>query len=302
MKIGRKNQLFSIKNLLLLIIPVIILFMCFYINQDLKEEDKWISISELNDSSTFQDLDTGYVYCNSYDNIKNEKLESITLVLSFSCIIISLVICLVLLLKKIDEEKNKKFIVAPFNKNEKINEIISKFSNDKNELNVQQILNDDFKNNIYNMFCNLQIACMNSDYKSLQTLLTRELYNKYCTGLATLKYKSRKNIVQDFELISVKFIDTEEDNYKYSIKVYLKIKYYGYIIDTKSNEIIKGVKDEKIVNTYMLNLVKYKNNYECPNCYAPLKNNSTVCEYCKTKISQNTNDWLIAEKEKVKEN
>ena len=36
----------------------------------------------------------------------------------------------------------------------------------------------------------------------------------------------------------------------------------------------------------------------CPKCGAELKNTSTnVCEFCRTKITKETEEWLLAEKE-----
>ena len=271
MKGNKKNELILIISLLLGII--IIIFVWSSIKKDFNIEDNWISISEIQKGTNFQQISGEYLYCNSYNNIKKDKLQSITIILSFCCIIISLSMGFVLLLKKLkyEQTKNGRINTLLHSKAEKTNEIVSKFSSDEYEITAQQILNDDFKKNAYNMLCNLQTACMNSDYKTLQNLLTKDLYNKYCTGLASLKLKSRNYIVNDFELIRVKYVDVSEENHKYIINVHIKIKYFGYIIDTKTNELIRGKKDEKITNTYMLSLVKYKN----------------------------TNNWLIAEKNNV---
>ena len=272
MKTGDKNKLFFLVKILFAI--TLTVFIYFFIKQDFKVEDKWVSITEIRQGTKFEHIDGQYIYCNSYNNINIEKLKFIIIVLALSCLVIALSIELIFLLKKLNNRQtsNNKLLSS---KQGEINEIISKYSNDEQELKVQNILNDDFKKNVYNMFCNLQFACMNSDYKTLQNLLTKELYNKYCTGLATLKLKSRKNIVDDFEYVSVKFIDIYEDDYECIISVHIKVKFYGYIIDTQTNEIMRGTKEEKMISTYMLSLVKYKNK---------------------------SNDWLIAEKVNISKN
>lgn len=258
MKIDDKNKLFSMVRILFTI--TIIVYIYFFIKQDFNTEDNWVSMTEIQQGTKFEHTNRGYIYCNSYNNIKIEKLKFIIIVLGLSCVVVALSIELIFLLKKLNNKqiKNNRLLSS---KCCETNEIVSKFSNDEYELKVQQILNDDFKKDVYNMFCDLQIACMNSDYKILQNLLTKELYNKYCTGLATLKLKSRKNVVDEFEYVSVKFIDTYEDDDKCIINVHIKVKYYGYIIDTQTNEIIRGKKEEKMTNAYMLSLVKYKNKY-----------------------------------------
>lgn len=296
-----KSKMRSFKNLIILLLPVIIVLIYLVnLKQDIKLDDKWISINEIKEQTPME-LDNAYFYCDTYENIKNDKYNSVRIILCLWCIVISLIIFIVLLYsnnKKQNIEKFKKNII----KSEKNKEIVSKFSSDEQELKVQQILNDDFKFNIYNKFCDLQNACMNNDYKVLQKLLTRELYNKYCTGLAISKYKCRKNIVEDIELINIKYVEVKENEYKYSIKVQLKVKYYGYVIDSKSNKVVKGTKNNKITNVYMLNLVKHKNINNCPNCLAPIPNNVGRCEYCKTIKTVKNTDWLIDEKEKINEN
>ena len=272
MKIDNKNKLFSIVKILFVITTIV--FIYFFIKQDFQAEDKWVSVTEIQRGTKFEHINEEYIYCNSYSSIKTEKLKFIIIVLAFSCVVTVLSIELIYLLKKLNNRQttNDKLLSS---KRGETDEIASKYSNDEYELKVQNILNDDFKKNVYTMFCNLQFACMNSDYKTLQSLLTKELYNKYCTGLATLKLKSRKNIVDDFEYVSVKFIDTYEDDDKCTINVHIKVKNYGYIIDTETNEIIRGTKEEKMTNTYMLCLVKYKNK---------------------------SNDWLMAEKVNISKN
>ena len=44
--------------------------------------------------------------------------------------------------------------------------------------------------------------------------------------------------------------------------------------------------------------VEQKDTKFCPKCGAELKNTSTnVCEFCRTKITKETEEWLLSEKE-----
>lgn len=272
----RGSKSFSLKGLLIFIIPsVIVLTYLYYIKQDVKSNDNWIPLSEINEVSSFESFDNSYMYCASYNNIQNEKLITMLFIFFLLCLVITLIIVFMVLLGKSNREKNKYNV--DINKQNKSDVIISKFVDNDIELKTQQLLGDEFKNIVYDVFCALQMACMNFDYNTLRKLLTDELYNNYCASMDVLKTKSRKNIFSDFELINAKFVEIIENDEKSSIKVHLKVKFYGYIIDTNTNEIVKGSKEEKITSIYMLNLVKYK------------------------KTKEKSSNWIISEKEKVNE-
>lgn len=275
MKKYKSNK--TLNGLLIFLIPtIIVIIYLLYIKQDVPLSDNWISIEKVNQISNIQSVDTSNYYCNSYSNIRNEKNTLILLILILVCLITILISLIVFLLRKLNVEKEKnKIYFKEKNKEQKNNIIISRFENNEVEIKLQQLLGDEFKNIIYSVFCNLQMACMNFDYNMLKNLLTDELYNNYCTSLDVLKSKARRNIFSDFEFVSAKFVDIIENEELSSIKVHLKVKFYGYIIDTNTNEIIKGSKEEKITETYMLKLVKYKNK---------------------------SNNWIISEKEKITEN
>lgn len=303
MKKSENKKILSIKNLLLFLIPGVILFLfLFYINTNLELGDKWISKSELQQELNIDSIDSAYFYCSTYNDVKSDRLKNEVIILILICCIIVLILSLRHLYKKLNEIKNTNS--TNIVKNQRKNSLIaSKFFNDENELKVEQILNVQFKQMIYNMFCKLQRACMNFDYKTLKELLTPELYNKYYNGLELSKLKSKRNILDDFEFVDVKFIDINEDDYKYSVKVYLKVKCYVYVKNIDNDKILNVKNNQKTENVHMLNLIKYKDEYlkKCHMCGAYIENNLTnVCEYCKSEIVYKPNTWIISEKEVVK--
>ena len=271
-------------------------------NKDSGINEKWVSKSEFQENINLNTNDDAYIYCSSYEDIKkdNTKTQVVVFILGFSIIMLTAIVLFLIekLHNKRIKEKKKDLNIVNKIKNDSI---ANKFITNESELNYQEILNNEFKNTVYNMFCELQIACMNFDYKKLSNLLTPKLYDNYCKGLDSLKTKSRKNIVSEIEFVDIKFVESKEDLNKYSIKVHLEVKFYGYMKDIKNNEIIKGSKNEKISNTYMLNIVKYKQSIDnnCYNCGAPLENDSTICQYCKTENINKLSNWIISEKEKL---
>ena len=71
----------------------------------------------------------------------------------------------------------------------------------------------------------------------------------------------------------------------------------------KTNSVVRGNSKNKVNNIYILTLVKSKetnNLNKCPQCGAPIDiNNSGICEYCKSKIVTDTNEWIMSKKEKI---
>lgn len=271
MKKEKKNKSFSIKSILILIIPSsIILIYLFLVRQDILLSNKWIPMLEANQMLSSEYFNQAYMYCANYNDIRNEKFTFAIFILFILLFIIALIILIIYLLSK--SKINKTLKEKNYNTIKKnTNDIIvSQFEN--NDIKrIEQEYNENLKNMIYEIFCNLQMASMNFDYETLKRLLTDELYNSYYTSLEVLRNKSKRNIFKGFEFINANFVEKLENN----ITIELKVKFYGYIVDIKNKEIIKGSKDEKITTTYILNLVKYNNK---------------------------SSNWVISSKEKVNEN
>lgn len=175
---------------------------------------------------------------------------------------------------------------------EKVNAIIPNF-------NIEE-----FNFKAYQIFYDTQMAWMNFDYDKLKDLVTDELYNSYVMDLDVLKVKNQKNTMKDFELIYSYIFDLKEENGKYIAKVYLDVCFYDYIENINTGAVVRGTQNRKLNNTYVLTLVKTKEEPKdiniCPMCGAPVEGNSTgVCEYCKSKLINETHDWVMSKKEKT---
>ena len=96
----------------------------------------------------------------------------------------------------------------------------------------------------------------------------------------------------------------KEENDKYIAKVYLNVKFYDYIENSDNGLVLRGTALKKLNNIYILTFVRSKEEHKdinmCPRCSAPVEGNSTgICEYCKSKLINETHDWVMSKKEKI---
>lgn len=160
------------------------------------------------------------------------------------------------------------------------------------------------KEELYNIFKEIEIAWMNFDNKALQKYCTDELSNSYISQLEAFKIKKYKNIMSNFNCISCYPIKVIKENGIISLTIILNVKMKDYIINTETNLVVKG--HESIINdmTYELVYVKTEEQVSkfCTNCGAKLNDNhGTKCEYCGSQIVMIDSNWKMSEKRLLKQ-
>ena len=177
-------------------------------------------------------------------------------------------------------------------------------SDDKLKIIMPNYTLDELKKIVTQKFIDIQNAWMEFDYDKLRELCTDELYNSYVTQLDVLKIKNGKNIMSDFITQYIYITDVAVENKNYVVKAVLKIEFYDYVINTINNNVIRGRKSTKVLNTYNLEFVKSINDKEeikCPNCGAPVNTvTSKECEYCGSTIVFDSNDFVLSKKNIIK--
>ena len=170
-------------------------------------------------------------------------------------------------------------------------------SNKKNIVPYKSFNKEEFIKDVFKIYKELQIACMNFDYHTIKSLVSNEVYNIYIDELETLKINNQKNIIDSIEFINGNLIDYNKINTKEIFKVELSVSCYDYIINTLNNEIVKGAKDKKVELNFVLTLQRNMEELnKCPKCGAPI-NNLIECDYCKSKIVNNVSNLIISQKE-----
>jgi DNA-directed RNA polymerase subunit RPC12/RpoP len=188
--------------------------------------------------------------------------------------------------------------------------------NDSKELNEKLKFNDisteklkeyeienkeELKKELFNKYIDIQEAWMNFDYDKLITLLSDSLFNMYKEQLEALKLKNKKNIMNDFEYIDSKIIDVTQENGILSLKLYLNVKMYDYIVN-KNNKVIRGNKNKKVNVHYEIVFEKSINESvnKCPNCGSEIINNeSNMCHYCNNAIINKSKDFVMSKKTNI---
>ena len=170
-----------------------------------------------------------------------------------------------------------------------------------NELLPGESINS-LKNTIFDLFVDIQTAWMNFDYNKLRELCTDELYNSYVSQLEILKLKNGKNIMKNFVKYDIKFVELKKENENIELSVYLYVQFYDYVINQKTNSIIRGSNCVKVSNKYLMTFVKGNNakKEKCPNCGADIKANvSDVCEYCNSTVVKNADNFVLSKKTNI---
>ena len=187
--------------------------------------------------------------------------------------------------------------------------IINEFS-DIDEDKIKTIFPDAtigyLKNIAYNNFVEIQKAWMDFDYDKLRSLCTDELYNSYLAQLETLELKNSQNIMSHFKLRKIIINDIVKNKKTITLSVVLCVSFLDYVVDKKTNQVTRGLKNQLITNNYKLTYVissKIDNNkkeLKCPNCGAKLTNKaSNKCEYCDTVVVTESHEFVLSKKTNI---
>lgn len=159
----------------------------------------------------------------------------------------------------------------------------------------------EFKNEVFNIYKDVQEAWMNLDDGKIRTLTTDELYNMYSMQLDTLRVKNEKNIMKEINLVTASLTNLKIENNIETATVIMTVNCYDYIVDSQ-NKVVRGNNKNKIEITYELTYIKSVGEKvnKCPNCGAEINDdNSTTCEYCRAIITRNTSKWVLSKKQSL---
>lgn len=160
------------------------------------------------------------------------------------------------------------------------------------------------KKDVFARFVNIQDAWMNFDYDALREYCTDELYNTYVSQLETLKLKNGQNIMSDYQNLDMKITNITSENNVVSLTAYAEIRFHDYVINMKTNEVIRGSKDRLMTNHYLMTFVIKKGDAKsiknCPSCGAPFEHNASgICEYCGSTIIKEADELVLSKKTNI---
>ncbi|MBR6689822.1 MAG: TIM44-like domain-containing protein [Bacilli bacterium] len=155
----------------------------------------------------------------------------------------------------------------------------------------------------FNLYKQIQYAWMNFDEETLRKCTTDEMYNMYLMQLDTLKVKNQKNIMYDIKYLNSSIKERYEENGQETIVMNMNVSCYDFIIDTKTNKVVRGSASKLHIYSYELTFVRTKEIKDtdiCPQCGAPVEgNNSGVCEYCRSTLISNSYTLVMSKKKMI---
>ena len=162
--------------------------------------------------------------------------------------------------------------------------------------------NKEVTEELYQIFVDVQNAWMNFDYDKLKELCSDELYNSYKKDLEILKLKNGQNIMNSFHPKDMYIKKATRKDNALEVEFYLDIKFKDYVINTITNKVIRGSKNQTMHNKYCL--VYQKQDFytdKCPSCGEKLPATSnTTCPSCNSIIINNTNKYILVFKEIIR--
>ncbi len=158
---------------------------------------------------------------------------------------------------------------------------------------------EEFKNELYNIFVDIQMAWMNFDYDALSKLCSNELFSRYKSQLEVLKSKHGKNIMSDFTPVKIIINSVAVNNNMILVNLFLDVIFYDYVIDTITNQVTRGTKNKKLNNMYHLQYTKKIDPIDtCPSCGSKLTElKDSKCPYCNSTIINNNQNFVLSNKE-----
>lgn len=162
---------------------------------------------------------------------------------------------------------------------------------------------EELRQEVFNIYKDIQYAWTNFDYDRIRMLTTDEIYNMYTSQLNTLEIKNQVNIMSEIERKEVRILSAKEENGIFTVESYLKVTCYDYVINKATNQVLRGMSNNKMEIEYIITLVKdanSKNNdiVKCPNCGAEVHMTAGgKCKYCDAVLVQKASDYVMSKKE-----
>ncbi len=159
---------------------------------------------------------------------------------------------------------------------------------------------EQFLQNGYKIFLDVEDAWMNFDLEKVRDVITDEMFNMYESQLSSMEIKGEQNIMEGFELKDCAISNCSQENDNIEVTTKYIIEFYDYIIEKSTGNVLRGSKSIKLRMHYDLTFImsnKEVNIDKCPNCGAPLKINSAgVCDFCGSKIIGENTNWVMSKK------
>ena len=302
-----KNKKFS---LIVSIVMVFTLGFYFVTNESRIQVDSSFDSSSSSswDSSSSSSKSSSYSSDSSSDHNYNtiNLLEIDANQITIICVFTFILIVALVIIAKISARNSKKLqenVEEGIDNDKNYDEKSKKKIKQNSEMLLNKLLEkeqttkEEFYKKLFNIYKDVQISWMNFDYDKMKNLVSDEMFNMYHSQLQTLELSNQKNIMKKIKYNSCELLSLEENEETLNIKVKLNVRCYDYIVNSKTNDLIKGYKDKYWFYEYEIEFIKNKNiNHSCINCGTKLEKNMNKCPSCGSIILNNNEEWVMSKK------
>lgn len=162
------------------------------------------------------------------------------------------------------------------------------------------------------VFITIQEAWEDRDWAKIRPFEKEELYRLHELQLNEYIRDRKINRIDEININRAYLTDYKKDaEYEYLI-VHMEVRMLDYIIDEKTEKILKGSNTIPVKNKYLLTFMRKvgvltnpatsnMSTTRCPNCGAPIQVTSAGrCEYCDFIITTGNHDWVLNNIDSVK--
>ena len=165
-------------------------------------------------------------------------------------------------------------------------------------------VDDDLNMEVYLLYKAINDAWMKKDLEPVRHLLTDEMYNMYLMQLDTLIENGQTNVMKDYWFISGHISNRRKYKGKEIVDMIFRIKCKDYIIDDKTQRVVRGKATDVIEYTYEFRLIRnaLPSTIVCPSCGGEVKGkDGVVCSHCGTVIHLHTDSFRLANKRVIRQ-
>ena len=253
----------------------------------------WDSGSSYSSSWSSSDYDSSYSSSSHSSSDYDSEMTSDDWIFTIFCLIITFIFVFYILDdSRYVKKMSKKVDLESEEKKKKLQEELSKYIN---------VSLDELEKEFCEKFVKIQNAWMNFDYETLKKLCSNEIYNTYYEELEALKLKKQQNIMKDFAKYKDSIIGYKIENNILTIEYHVLISFKDYVINTDTDEVVKGNKNREMCVAYRLEFSKSLDNNKssCPNCGGSIEPGTTKCSHCKAVIVQDSSEFVMSSKRRV---
>ncbi len=163
------------------------------------------------------------------------------------------------------------------------NNIYVDVSKDKLEIFNTTDINT-LKDYFYDIFLKFEVAYNNLDYNIMKMISTKQLFQKYYTGITLDLKVGKKRIINNIQKKQIILYEVDSTIAKQTASVMIEISYLNYTLDHSGN-VVSGYRDKPIVEKFEVTFRKDFERQEivkCPNCGASIVGNR--CDFCRTTL------------------